>query len=143
VNATGFLDFAAKVAAAYSDPAGCRSAISRAYYGAFHVARAFLDGLGVRPPRSANAHIFVQQRLANCGNSDAVEAGWLLADLYADPLNADYDLSKTAVESIAYARARVVIATRIQTALQNCESKEVREEIKRGMVDYERKIAGG
>ena len=43
MNGADFIDFAAKIAATYSDAASCRSAVSRAYYGAFHLARSLLD----------------------------------------------------------------------------------------------------
>ena len=48
MNARHFIDFAAKIAATYADAAACRSSISRAYYGAFHIAKSFLDRVGSR-----------------------------------------------------------------------------------------------
>jgi len=36
-----YITFAAKLAATYAEAASCRSAISRAYYGAFHLANYF------------------------------------------------------------------------------------------------------
>ncbi len=142
MNGTDFVDFAGKIAATYSDAASCRSAISRAYYGAFHLAKLFLDGSGIRPPRNANAHVFIQHRLANCGYSQAVEAGSFLADLYADRINADYNLHKTQVENIQYARTCVVTAIRIRDALEACDTDQVREQIKSGISDYERRMSG-
>ncbi len=41
MNASDYIGFAAKLAATYSDAASCRSAISRAYYGAFHIGNRF------------------------------------------------------------------------------------------------------
>jgi len=35
-----YIAFAAKLAVTYTEAASCRSAISRAYYGAFHLAKA-------------------------------------------------------------------------------------------------------
>jgi uncharacterized protein (UPF0332 family) len=142
MSGTDFIDFAARIAATYSDAASCRSAISRAYYGAFHLAKSLFDQLGLRPPRNANAHVFVQHRLANCGHDRAAEAGMLLADLYADRLNADYNLNKKEVEGVGYARARVVTARRIQDTLHACETKEACDRIKAGIAAYERKLTG-
>lgn len=142
MTGTDYIGFAAKIAATYADAASCRSAISRAYYGAFHLARSLLDRLETRPPRNANAHVFVQHRLANCGHPLAVEAGCFLADLYADRLNADYNLTKKQVETVSYARTSVETAKRIQHALEACDNDQVREQIKAGIAGYERRIAG-
>lgn len=69
-------------------------------------------------------------------------AGLLLADLYADRLDADYDLGKKQVESVSYARTGVVTAQRIQSVLEACDNAEDREKIKAGIAEYERKISG-
>ena len=123
---TNFIDFAANIAATYSDAAACRSAISRAYYGAFHVVKSFLASLGIRPPKNGNTHVFLQQRRRNCGVPLLSEAGCLLVDLFRDRLNADYDLGKPHVESIGYARASVETAVRIRIAIQNCDTDATR-----------------
>ncbi len=141
MNGADYIDFAAKIAVTYSDAASCRSVISRAYYGAFHIARSLLDRLGSRPPRNANAHVFMQHRLMNCGHARAVEAGQLLRDLYADRLNADYSLERRQVESVGYAKAAVVTARRIENLIQGCDQDEVRQQIATGIAEYERKIS--
>lgn len=138
-----YIAFAAKLAVTYAEAASCRSAISRAYYGAFHLAKALFDRLEIRPPRNANVHVFIQHRLMNCGHPLAVEAGRFLADLYADRLNADYNLGKKQVESVGYARTSVETAKRIQKAFATCDSDlTALDRIKAGVADYERKIAG-
>jgi hypothetical protein len=69
--------------------------------------------------------------------------GWFSAwGLYADRLNADYDLDKGQVERVEYARMRVETARRIQSALEACDSDEARDEIKTGIADYQRRISG-
>jgi uncharacterized protein (UPF0332 family) len=141
MKAADYFQFAGKIAATYPEAASCRSALSRAYYGAFHLAKSFLDQIDSRPPRNASTHVFVHQRLSNCGHSQAALAGSLLADLYADRLDADYDLGKKQVESVSYARAGVVTAQRIQSVLEACDNAEDREKIKAGIAQYERKIS--
>ena len=136
-----YILFAAKIAAIYADAASCRSAISRAYYGAFHLAKSLLERLETRPPRNANAHVFIQHRLANCGHPVAVEAGCFLADLYADRLSADYKLDKDQVERVGYARTSVETAKRIQRAIEACDNEQTRDQIKAGIAVYERKLA--
>jgi uncharacterized protein (UPF0332 family) len=102
-----FIAVAGKIAATYSDPASCRTAIGRAYYGAFHLATVFLKGIGVVPPKNANTHTFVRHRFSNCSHEEAEIIGSLLYDLYADRLAADYDLDDQAVETIESARSRL------------------------------------
>ena len=143
MNAADYINFAAKLAVTYSDAASCRSTISRAYYGAFHIVKSLLDQLGSRPPRNANAHVFLQHRLTNCGHAPAVEAGRLLGDLHMDRINADYNLVKRQVETIGYARLRVVAARRIQNLIESCDDDEARQQIKAGIAEYERRISGG
>ena len=142
MNNTDFIDFAGKIAATYSDAAACRSAISRAYYGAFHVVKSFLASLGIRPPRNANTHVFLQRSLKNSGVPLASEAGRFLADLFSDRLSADYDLAKGQVESVAYARMRVETAERIRIAIQTCDTDTTRQQVAAGIADYERALAG-
>jgi uncharacterized protein (UPF0332 family) len=142
MNATEFLDFAGKIAATYSDAAACRSAISRAYYGAFHIARSFLDRLGSRPYQNANAHVFVQHRLMNCGHNEATRAGRLLQDLFANRLRADYNLPASRVENVDFARTAVEWARRIQSLIESCEQDDASQEIKAGIAEYERRITG-
>ena len=142
MNGREFIDFSAKVAATYSDAAACRSAISRAYYGEFHVAKSFLDRLGSRPFKNANAHVFVQHRLMSCGHDDAIVAGRLLQNLFSNRLRADYDLSLRAVESVARARAAVEVARRVQGLIEECQQDNEAERIKSGIADYERRISG-
>lgn len=64
--------------------AGARSAVSRAYYGAFHIAMRLLDELDRAPPRSGKAHNLVPQMLESAGHPDGRAAGTLLSDLHSD-----------------------------------------------------------
>lgn len=138
---TDFIDFAGKIAATYSDAAACRSAISRAYYGAFHVVKSFLELCGIRSPRNANTHVFLQRSLLNSGVPLASEAGLLLADLFSDRLSADYQLAKRHVENVAYARTSVETAERIRIAIQSCDTDATRRQVAAGIADYERALA--
>jgi len=140
MNGSNYIDFAAKIAVTYSDAASCRSAISRAYCGAFHVARAFLSQLDSRPPRNANVHAFIQHRLANCGHASITEVGKLLAGLHRDRLYADYNLMKAEVEELEYAKSRVAAARTIESSIEACDTDEIRQQIKAGIDEYERKI---
>ena len=65
-----------------------------------------------------------------------------MGGLHTDRLNADYNLVKRQVETIGYARVRVVAARRIQNLIEACDCDEAREQIKAGIAEYERRISG-
>lgn len=73
------MDFRAYVAlaealASGSTEAEWRSAVSRAYYGFFHVACTLLRNLGFEVPMSDRAHGYAILRLSNSGNDEIKEA---------------------------------------------------------------------
>ena len=52
-----------------------RSAVSRAYYGAFHEALALLHACGVWLPKTEQVHVKVGYCLRDCGDPDTAKAG--------------------------------------------------------------------
>jgi hypothetical protein len=64
-----------------STEAAWRSAVSRAYYAAFHVARQLLTDLGFRVPFADRAHDYLWLRLQNCGEAPVETAGAELKEL--------------------------------------------------------------
>jgi uncharacterized protein (UPF0332 family) len=70
-----------------------RSAVSRAYYAAFHVARDLLSDLGFAVPRGPQAHSYLWLRLSNCGHPATADAGGDLNDLQRWRNRADYDIT--------------------------------------------------
>lgn len=72
-----------------------RSAVSRAYYAAFHEARKLLRQLGFVAPKGEQAHAYLWLRLSNCGHSDLAHAGAELNDLRSQRNWADYDLDQS------------------------------------------------
>src|SRR5689334_15946755 len=94
MNGTDFIQFAGRLAARPHEPAVVyRTAASRAYYGAFHLAQDLLVQLGFVPSRLDNAHVFVQHLLIGSGHVGAASAGRLLENLHGSRLKADYDLA--------------------------------------------------
>src|SRR5947209_2642605 len=69
-----------------------RSAVSRAYYAAFHTARDLLRRCGFVVPRADRAHAYLQMRLFNSGHLDVSQAGNHLETLRRARNVADYDL---------------------------------------------------
>jgi uncharacterized protein (UPF0332 family) len=96
--------------------AAWRSAVSRAYYAAFHVARDFVISLGFVTPRSEIAHAYLWRRLGNCGLSSLALAGSRLNQLRGERNRADYDLNDDLTQKDA--KAAVKSAAMVIAALQ-------------------------
>jgi uncharacterized protein (UPF0332 family) len=77
------------------DEAEWRSAVSRAYYAAFHEARQLLRDLRFRVPRADQAHSYLWLRISNCGNLLVQRAGADLNALRSHRNRADYDVHQT------------------------------------------------
>src|SRR4051812_2866511 len=73
MNGRDFLSSARRLAAG-PDEADWRSAVSRAYYAAFHAARDLLADLRFRTPRADRAHNYLYVRLNNCGEPSTQDA---------------------------------------------------------------------
>ena len=91
MNGRDFLSLAKQWAKSRSE-AERRTAVSRAYYAAFHVAREIFEDFGFDVPRSDRAHKYLAFRLGNSGNNPLRQAGNQLDDLRSDRNRADYDL---------------------------------------------------
>jgi uncharacterized protein (UPF0332 family) len=118
------------VTLAHDDSLGAaeyRSAISRTYYAAHHTARAFLIGLGVKPPAGPQGHGAIWNALLAAQDQDVVDAGSELRDLHAERRRADYELGDRSVETQASAVAAVTLADEIILALNNCRNDLVRK----------------
>jgi uncharacterized protein (UPF0332 family) len=86
-----FLDLAGTLADGMSE-AEWRSAVSRAYYGVFHLARKLLLQCGFSVPQADQAHAYLWLRLSNSGHPDMQSAGADLKVLRSKRNQADYDL---------------------------------------------------
>jgi uncharacterized protein (UPF0332 family) len=91
-----------------------RSAVSRAYYAVFHVARDLLTSLRFRTPHGDRAHNYFYVRLNNCGEPVVQRAATFLKALRTRRNEADYDVRlaipiKAATDAVA--RAEWIIQT--------------------------------
>jgi uncharacterized protein (UPF0332 family) len=86
-----------------------RSAVSRAYYSAFHVAGRIFSEAGFEVPDGPPAHAYLWRRLSNSGEPDVCEAGRLLNVLRGFRNRADYDLRRPFDESLAFAQVQEAI----------------------------------
>ena len=130
----------AKDLSAGSNEAHWRSAVSRAYYGAFHAALQLLVSFGVAFPKTSSAHDKVSQCLQNCKSGALEEARRILASLRDKRNVADYRLDDKRLsvrEAIDFELGRTdeVLAV-IQSARQNPGA------VRKSIRSYARSILG-
>jgi uncharacterized protein (UPF0332 family) len=92
-----------------------RSAISRAYYGVFGIARNFIVSRGIIIPR-IDTHKFVRETYFNSSNKEERKIGKDLRDLWHERKEADYENSATF--DIKRAMTAYQLATRILARLK-------------------------
>lgn len=137
-----FISLAIKLSNSQNE-AELRSAVSRAYYGAFHLAGQFLEDCGLRWPRkeiyAAEIHGKVRYCLSESANADAVLASdklWSLRDLRN---KADYNLG-----SKLFTRAGVApmirVSQEIAEALQRCRVEPAFSEARGKIAIYARDV---
>lgn len=101
-----------------------RTAVGRAYYGAFHIARHFLLDCGINfSPKEtfgAEIHRKVQYCFMESGNLDASQVGSRLFTLRNQRNAADYDLDSTSFKDAASTFRMVRFAPEIVDVLQRC-----------------------
>ena len=119
-----FISFSGRIAAQTAfGAAGYRSAVSRAYYGAFHCAREFLARqFSFHCRTREQEHLWLQRHFLNCSVPDAHDVGKLLETLHAHRKKADYDLSATEADAQSHAMACVLRAEQVRRKLQSCSS---------------------
>ena len=133
-----FLIVAQKLAQMRTE-AALRSAYSRAYYGIFNTGVKLLSDLGFISPTDASSHESLYRRLSNCGISDLEALARRLKSLRLKRNSADYDMKNRGFQShtecaLDLARASLVIAQ-----LESCYQQPLRNQLKDGIQDYERK----
>jgi uncharacterized protein (UPF0332 family) len=141
MDGNDFIALAGKLAAApTADEAACRTAISRAYYGAFHVARALLVDFGFAPVGNANVHGFVQHYLNGSGHPEACRAAFLLSHLQSARNRADYRLDDPQFGARRDAMLIVEQAHLVVSAVERCRAVEFCDGVRQGIVEYEQKV---
>lgn len=113
--------------------AWCRTAIGRAYYGAFHLAKAYLDQLGVR----TGTHGKLPELLAVSGHADSILAGRYLSELYEARRKADYDLTQARITAeccnLHFVKDQIERASEVKALLDKCRIEPVRSVVKAGI----------
>ncbi len=106
-----------------------RTAISRAYYGAFHIAVDFLKEMGKSVPANHSGHEVVYRLLFNSNVQDAIDAARSLNDLRRDRNRADYDLNRSGFQLPANAMERAELAHKFKLRIDRCRVEPVRSVI--------------
>jgi uncharacterized protein (UPF0332 family) len=131
-----FIQVASKWAASAADEPTWRSSTSRAYYGAFHRARSFLeDNLGITERfRGKDSHSKIWNALIASGEPEAKEAGEKLSRLINRRHDADYDLDNLDIGKQKAAQYSVLAADEIRShikkAIENCKNTTVLNDAK-------------
>lgn len=133
-----FLSLAGKLLAGAANPseAICRTVISRAYYGAFHLGRAYLTELGIK---CGKEHGDVWTCLGSSGVIAAKRVATSLAVLHENRRVADYELNSPKPADVEFVRDNVERAAEIQTQLRNCLQEPLKSQIKAGIQARQRK----
>jgi uncharacterized protein (UPF0332 family) len=137
VNWRDFLPLATQLAAGATE-AEWRSAVSRAYYTIFHVARRLLSDLHFTVPRADRAHQYLVFRLSNCGDAGVEQAGRDLDTLRRLRNRADYD--DVPALGQAQAAAAVQLASLVVASLDAGLREPVRSNMMQAMIAYERDV---
>ena len=115
-----------------------RTAIGRAYYGAFGVGIDTLRGLGFSIGKGAAAHGEVQRCMANSNDVAVSEVGLKLTRLHAQRIRADYQLTAADVENPANARAMVDLAGEIIRTIDSAFSGPRRAQLQSAIARWRR-----
>lgn len=137
MNWRDFLALAGRLAAGTTE-ADWRTAVSRAYYAAFHVARRLLADLNFIVPRADRAHQYLVFRLSNCGESVVEQAGRDLDTLRRLRNRADYDDAPPLPQPQAAAAVR--LADAIIQVLDAARREPTRTRVRDAMIVYERDV---
>lgn len=137
MNWRDFLSLGARLAAGTTE-ADWRTAVSRAYYAAFHVARRLFADLNFTVPRADRAHQYLVFRLSNSGESPVEQAGRDLETLRRLRNRADYDEAPALTPS--QAAAAVQLAESIIKVLDAARQEPPRTRMRDAMIVYERDV---
>ena len=124
------------------EAAELRSAVSRAYYAAFHVARKLLVDMGFEISKGPGAHGDVCKYLGNAGNPTVEHAGSNIGDLKGWRNQADYELDLVEHENSRSVQNIVLITEQIIEDLEQCCNGSDRDQIKGAISSYIIKIEG-
>ncbi|MBW1928877.1 MAG: hypothetical protein JRH08_08200 [Deltaproteobacteria bacterium] len=121
-------------------PAEFRSAISRAYYAAFHFGLNLLREMGFSIVENATAHEDVYLHLNNSGDHDLIAVASKIKDLRARRIHADYRLQRRDVEAKENAKMYVRLASRLMETIEKRCNSESRGQIIEAIQNWKNNI---
>jgi hypothetical protein len=120
MKAIDFISLAESMLRDANAPSQMRTIISRAYYGAFHLAMELIRELGLAT--DAN-HGYLQHDYQNSAHPAASQVGILLQELHGRRVDADYRLQKTSCEDRRLSFVTVVDAQRIAQTISELRAE--------------------
>jgi hypothetical protein len=117
-----------------------RSAVSRAYYGAYHVALDYVSRAGVSLPTAADSHEKLVWCLEAGGHDLAAKVAVRLGLLRRDRNVADYDLRDTRFQSALNVRIQLDRVRELMAALDACSVEPVRTQVWASIREYAQSI---
>jgi uncharacterized protein (UPF0332 family) len=137
MNWRDFLVLATRLATGTTE-ADWRTAVSRAYYATFHIARHLFADWHFAVPRADRAHQYLVFRLSNSGEPVVEQAGRDLETLRRLRNRADYD--EVPALSQPHAAAAVPLAEGIIQTLDAARQEPARTRVRDAMIVYERDV---
>src|SRR5688572_7204239 len=116
MNPDEFLTLAIKLSSS-SGEAERRSAVSRAYYGAFHQAKVLLEACEITIPNSENIHSVIVRCLQHSGDMEIEVAGRKLDSLRSERNDADYRLADRRFQNPKFIQIQVTSARQVSDAV--------------------------
>ncbi len=135
-----FFVFAQKLVQIRTEPA-LRSAISRAYYAAYHCCIQLLRELGFQFSKDASAHDKVFAYLNNSAISEIQAAADNLTHLRRHRNSADYDLTSKEFQNHIDCQLDLARAQSIILQIEKYSQEPLRTQLRNGMREYEAKIS--
>lgn len=141
MNGSDFITVASGIASNNACPAGYRSAVSRSYYGCFHLAKATLNGFGWYCPKgNNNEHQWVQRHFLNCATTDFMALGKALENLHGSRKQADYDLHVVAANGEPNALASIARAKKLEADLSAASTGASGTALRKEMETYRKNV---
>ena len=133
MNPTEFFDLAKQLSKFGN--AGVRSAVSRGYYAAFHLASSILQDNNVKP--KGRSHGDITRVLSQADLQVAFDAQSLLGDLQAERVKADYRIHDENYETSAFANDNLELTRTIIELLEQLqdECKDTNSDAKSKLVE--------
>src|SRR5688572_29044903 len=136
---TDFIATAVRLSASNRE-SDLRTAVSRAYYGAYHLALDFVSLAGVSLPTSADSHEKLVWCLESGGHEFAAKVAIRLGLLRRDRNIADYDLRDSRFRTGSNVRIQLDRARELMAELDACSAEPVRTQVCVSIREYAKTI---